>query len=88
MKIYKPEGRLIATQENKRYLSAAFTLKEAFHSGALLEGRVVRCDAEHNLHVDLGCMEGVIPRSEGAIGIDDFKGKQTRCFCYNRLRLR
>ena len=71
MKIYKPEGRLIATQENKRYLSAAFTLKEAYHTGAMLEGRVVRCDAEHNLHVDLGCMTGIIPRSEGAIGIDD-----------------
>ena len=71
MKIYKPEGRLIATQENKRYLSAAFALKEAYHTGALLEGRVMRCDAEHNLHVDLGCMAGVIPRNEGAIGIDD-----------------
>ena len=71
MKIYKPEGRLIATQENKRYLSAAFALKEAYHTGALLEGRVMRCDAEQNLHVDLGCMAGVIPRNEGAIGIDD-----------------
>lgn len=71
MKNYKPEGRLIATQENKKYLSSTFALKEAYHSGALLEGRVVRCDAEHNLHVDLGCMAGIIPRSEGAVGIDD-----------------
>ena len=29
------------------------------------------CDAEHNLTVDLGCMRGVIPREEGAIGIRD-----------------
>ena len=29
------------------------------------------CDAAHNLVVDLGCMKGVIPRAEGAIGISD-----------------
>ena len=37
----------------------------------LLEGRVTLCDKEHNLHVDLGCMKGIIPRSEGAIGIEE-----------------
>jgi small subunit ribosomal protein S1 len=35
----------------------------------VLEGRVLLCDNEHNLHVDLGVMQGVIPRLEGALGI-------------------
>ncbi len=71
MKIYKPEGQIIATEENKRFLSGQSGIREACYSGAVLEGRVTRCDSEHNLHVDLGCMAGVIPRCEGAIGIDD-----------------
>lgn len=71
MKNYKPEGRLIASEENKKYLSGACALRDAFHSGAILEGRVMRCDAEHNLHIDLGVMKGIIPRNEGATGIED-----------------
>lgn len=71
MKNYKPEGRIISTEENKKYLSGACTLRDAFHSKAILEARVMRCDAEHNLHVDLGCMKGIIPRNEGAMGIED-----------------
>ena len=71
MKIFRPEGRLIATEENKKYLSSTFALRDAFYAETVLEGRVVRCDSEHNLHVDLGCMKGIIPRVEGAIGIED-----------------
>lgn len=71
MKNYKPEGQLIMTEENRKFLSGACTLREAFYNGTLLEGRVLRCDAEHNLHVDLGCMTGIIPKNEGAIGIED-----------------
>lgn len=71
MKLFKPEGQLISTEENKRYLSSPFSLRDAFYSEAVLEGRVTRCDGEHNLHVDLGCMKGVIPRNEGAIGIEE-----------------
>ena len=71
MKNYKPEGRIISTEENKKYLSGACALRDAFHSRVILEARVMRCDAEHNLHVDLGCMRGIIPRNEGAIGIED-----------------
>lgn len=71
MKNYKPEGRIISTEENKKYLSGACALRDAFHSRVILEARVMRCDAEHNLHVDLGCMMGIIPRNEGAIGIED-----------------
>ena len=36
-----------------------------------LEGTVIMCDAYHNLLVDLKVMRGVIPRSDGAVGIAD-----------------
>lgn len=71
MKIFKPEGQFITTEENRRYLSSPFSLRDAYYSEAFLEGRVTRCDSEHNLHIDLGCMKGIIPRNEGALGIED-----------------
>ena len=37
--------------------------------GRVVEARAVLCDAEHNLHVEMPCMEGIIPYMEGAIGI-------------------
>ena len=40
-------------------------------NGSVMESRVLLCDSEHNLHVDLGIISGVIPREEGAVGIDD-----------------
>lgn len=52
----------------------AFTpsaLTEAQSKQTVLESTVTMCDAEHNLIVDLGCMRGIIPREEGAIGISD-----------------
>ena len=71
MKKFKPEGQLISTEENKKRVSSAGALHDAFYSGAPVECRVLRCDAEHNLHVDFGCMKGIIPRCEGALGIED-----------------
>ncbi|MGN0573135.1 MAG: S1 RNA-binding domain-containing protein [Acutalibacteraceae bacterium] len=71
MKSFKPEGQLILTEENRRYLSSSFALHDAYYAEAVLEGRVMRCDGEHNLHVDLGCMKGIIPRNEGALGIEE-----------------
>jgi small subunit ribosomal protein S1 len=37
----------------------------------VLEARAVLCDNDHNLHVELPCMTGIIPREEGALGIAD-----------------
>ncbi len=71
MKKYYTENHLMNTQENKNALSSKASLKEAFLSGKILEARAVMCDKEHNLHVDLGVMKGIIPREEGAIGIED-----------------
>lgn len=71
MKTYKPEGWLMNTPENKNALSSLMAIKESFRTGKAVEARAVLCDREHNLHVDLGLMKGVIPREEGAIGIAD-----------------
>lgn len=71
MKKYYPENYLIATKENENCLSTRAALKEAYYNGRILEARAVVCDKEHNLHVDLGVMKGIMPREECAIGIDD-----------------
>lgn len=68
---YYPEGKLLNTAENRNYLRNADTLREAFLNKTALEGRVMLCDSEHNLHVNLECMKGIIPRENGAIGLDD-----------------
>ena len=71
MKQYYPENVLISTEENRLALSSKATLKDAWYNGKTLEARAVMCDKEHNLHVDLGAMRGLIVREEGAIGIED-----------------
>lgn len=69
MKDYYPEGTLINTDDNKKFLTSTATLQAAQSLEKILEANVIMCDAEHNLIVDLGCMRGLIPREEGAIGI-------------------
>lgn len=71
MKKYYPENYLIMTSENKSVLCSKSALKEAWHTGRIIEARATVCDKDHNLHVDLGVMKGIIPRDEGALGIDD-----------------
>lgn len=65
-----PEGMRLHTQSNRRSLASVYALHEAMADGRTLESRVALCDAQHNLHVDLGCMKGIIPREEGALGIE------------------
>lgn len=71
MSEYRPEGNLINTAVNKNSLSSLQGLKDAMVKGIVLEGRAALCDKEHNLHIDLGIMKGIIPRNEGAIGIEE-----------------
>lgn len=73
MKDYHPEGTLINTDENKKYISSEAALITAQSLEIILEAVVTLCDAEHNLVVELGCMKGIIPREEGAIGIKEGK---------------
>ena len=71
MSEFRPEGNLINTAVNKNALSSLQGLKEAMAKGIILEGRAALCDKDHNLHIDLGIMKGIIPRNEGAIGIEE-----------------
>ncbi len=68
---FQPEGQLIKTAENQRKLASLSGIREAYNSRSVIEGRAVLCDSEHNLHVDLKCMKGILPREEGALGIED-----------------
>ncbi len=68
---YFPEGVLLDQPENRAALSNAAALVQAAADGRILEARAVLCDAAHNLHVSLPCMEGLIPREEGAAGIGE-----------------
>lgn len=69
MLVFCPEGRRIDRPENAAYLASPDSLREAMRSGAILEARATLCDSGHNLSVDLGCMKGIIPREEGAVGV-------------------
>lgn len=71
MKDYYPEGILLNTEENKKYMQSILYLSAAQTSETILEALTVMCDSEHNLIVDLGIMKGIIPRDEGAIGIKE-----------------
>ena len=71
MSDYLPEGKLIHTPENRAIIRSPRLLEEAMHRGTILEARAVLCDSAHNLLVELGCMRGVIPREEGALGMRD-----------------
>lgn len=73
MKDYHPEGKLINTDENSKYMASEAALSLAQSLEIILEASVTMCDAEHNLVVDLGIMKGIIPRDEGAIGIREGK---------------
>lgn len=69
MSDFYPEG-----WNNQEFVKKEFTvsqLNEAKAAETVLETQVKMCDASHNLIVDLGCMRGIIPREEGALGIAD-----------------
>ncbi|MBQ1202567.1 MAG: 30S ribosomal protein S1 [Loktanella sp.] len=68
-RVYLPEGALLTTAENQAATSSLTALMRAQDEQMLLEARVVRCDVEHNLIVQLPCGEGIIPHDEGAQGI-------------------
>ncbi len=67
MKFY-PEGQ---NENLLRSFDSLEDVKIAMINQSVIESRVLLCDSEHNLHVDLGIIRGIIPREEGAIGIDD-----------------
>lgn len=68
---YLPEGSRLRTAENSSAIRSIEALSAAMKKGTVLEARALVCDSSHNLIVDLPCMQGIIPREEGARGICD-----------------
>ncbi|MFR5875626.1 MAG: S1 RNA-binding domain-containing protein [Eubacterium sp.] len=66
--IYYPEG---ANNALCKSFDSIKKIKEAMNNGDIVESRVLLCDKEHNLHVDLGVARGIIPYREGALGIQE-----------------
>lgn len=62
--IYSPEG----LQQKTETISLPM-LEHAKKTKQILEAKAVMCDSEHNLIVDLGDIQGIIPREEAALGI-------------------
>ncbi|MEG0546903.1 MAG: S1 RNA-binding domain-containing protein [Oscillospiraceae bacterium] len=71
MKKYLPEGTLFNSMEMQKKLKNEQTIRDAYQKDEIIEARAIRCDNEHNLYVDLGEIEGFMPHSEGAIGLND-----------------
>ncbi len=71
MTSYKPEGKIIYGKTTAESVFSEAALQEAMLRGTILEARAVLCDNDHNIHVNLGCMRGIIPRDECAIGIKE-----------------
>lgn len=71
MKEYLPEGFLIGTPENTAAISSYQTLSECRKTEKIIEAPCIVCNSNHDLVIDLGCMRGIIPRVEGAIGISE-----------------
>lgn len=65
---YYPEG---VNDSLCRNFKSIKEIKEVMMSGKPVESRVLLCDKEHNLHVDLGAARGIIPYKEGALGIQE-----------------
>ena len=72
MKEFYPEGIRFNTEENQMVINSKEKLL-SLRGDKILESIVTMCDSGHNLHVDLGGIKGVIPRTEGAIGIAEGK---------------
>ncbi len=66
---FNPEGYKESAQGGKKQNYTATYLENAMRSGEILQATAYMCDSDHNLLVSLGCMRGIIPRVEGALGI-------------------
>lgn len=61
---YLPEGMLENTRENRAALESPAALEAACRARMILEAPAILCDSRMRLHVDLGCMRGIIEREE------------------------
>jgi len=68
---FQPEGELFCTDENKLNISSIKSLEECIATNRTVEAPCIVCDSRHNLIIDFGFMKGMIPRAEGALGIEE-----------------
>ena len=71
MNEFLPEGMKQTFSASRLNLTGISAIKDAINQETVFESRVLLCDKEHAMHIDLGIMKGIIPRNEGAIGIED-----------------
>ena len=71
MKGFYPEGFSGAGKAQSAAFYTETNLKEAMISGEILTATAYMCDGEHTLICSLGSMKGIIPRNEGAVGIEE-----------------
>lgn len=51
-------------------------LQRSIGTGDIFEAMCIKCDENHNLHVDLGTAKGIIPRQETALGLPEGRTKE------------
>ena len=64
---YLPEGQLLSLVSNRELTSTLSGLERAMDTGAIIEGTVLLCDSDFNLHMEFPALPGVrgiIPREE------------------------
>ena len=65
--MYVPEGGILTTARNRELTSTLQGLERAMETGVIIEGTVILCDGDFNLHVDFPALtgvKGIIPRAE------------------------
>ena len=71
MRIFLPEGRLLGSAQNTYYLQSESGLEQAKRDNITLEAHAKMCNSRHDLIVELPFGKGIIPRCEGAVGIEE-----------------
>ena len=71
MRIFLPEGRLLGSAQNTYYLQSESGLEQAKRDDITLEAHAKMCNSRHDLIVELPFGKGIIPRCEGAVGIEE-----------------
>lgn len=75
MQKFMPEGSLINTQSNQKYLSSIDHLEDAMKGSIILEAYAQLCTYSHELIISIPCIKAIMPREECAIGIKEGKTK-------------
>ncbi len=68
--MFFPEGHLWKTPQNQQTIATIEGLQEAMAHQSIVEAKAVLCDNQHNLWVEMPACQGMIPRNQGALGIE------------------